>query len=133
MDTHLAVSPNTFYTIITSGEESSESLGTILLTDDHVAPAPGQLRLRFVNAASTVGPMDLYFASGPNAGLPFNPSVPALGYKSPTSYFSFAAPSFNAAPIRQTYLRPALEASAESARIACFQSLCSFNRWHKTV
>jgi hypothetical protein len=89
VDTHLSISPNTFYTVIAAGEESSGSLGTILLTDDHVAPASGQLRLRFVNAASTVGPIDLYLPSAGNAGLPATPSVPALAFKSATTYFTF--------------------------------------------
>jgi hypothetical protein len=80
VDTLLALSSNTFYTVITAGEQSSASVATILLTDDHVVPAPGQLRLRFVNAASAAGPIDLYFVSGSNAGLPSTPSVPALAY-----------------------------------------------------
>ena len=92
VDTQLNISPNTYYTIVTAGEQSTGSLGTILLTDDHVAPASGQLRLRFVNAASTVGPMDLYFASA-NSGFPSTPSVPALGFKSATTYFSFSGTS----------------------------------------
>jgi len=89
VDTHFALSSNTFYTVITAGEQSSASVATILLTDDHVVPAPGQVRLRFVNAASAAGPIDLYFVSGSNTGLPSTPSVPALGYKSASSYFSF--------------------------------------------
>jgi hypothetical protein len=89
VDTHFALSSNTFYTVITAGEQSSASVATILLTDDHVVPAPGQLRLRFVNAASAAGPIDLYFVSGSNTGLPTTPSVPALGYKSSSNYFSF--------------------------------------------
>ena len=89
VDTHFALSSNTFYTAITAGEQSSASVATILLTDDHVVPAPGEVRLRFVNAASAAGPIDLYFVSGSNAGLPSTPSVPALGYKSSSGYFSF--------------------------------------------
>jgi hypothetical protein len=89
VDTHFALSSNTFYTVITAGEQSSASVATILLTDDHVVPAPGQLRLRFVNASSAAGPIDLYFLSGSNAGSPSTPSVPALGYKSASGYFSF--------------------------------------------
>ena len=80
------------YTILTAGEESSASLGTILLTDDHVAPAPGQLRLRFVNAASDIGSIDLYFASA-NSGFPTTPSVPALAFKSSTTYILFSGTS----------------------------------------
>jgi len=90
VDTQLGLSAKTFYTIITAGEESSGTVGTILLTDDHVAPAAGELRVRFVNAASTLGPVDLSFTSGSN-GLP--PPVPALGYKSSTSYLSFTGTS----------------------------------------
>ena len=92
LDTQLTLSPNTYYTVVTAGEESSASLGTILLPDDHVAPASGQLRLRFVNAASEVGPMDLYFASA-NSGFPAIPSVPALAFKSSTTYLSFSGNS----------------------------------------
>jgi hypothetical protein len=89
VDTQLALSANTFYTIITGGEESTSSVSTILLTDDHVAPAAGEVRLRFVNAASSFGPIDLNFASGPNGG----PSSFSLGYKSSTGYLSFSGTS----------------------------------------
>jgi hypothetical protein len=92
LDTNLNLSPNTFFTVVTVGEQSSASIGTILLTDDHVAPSSGQLRLRFVNAASQMGPMDLYFASG-NSGFPATPSVSALAFKSVTSYFTFSGAS----------------------------------------
>jgi len=93
VNTQIALSGNTYYTVVTAGQESTGSLATILLTDDHVAPAAGQLRLRFVNASSSVGPIDLYFASGANVVLPQSPSVPGLGYKSVTNYFSFSGTS----------------------------------------
>jgi len=87
VDTQLALSANTFYTIITAGEESAGTVGTILLTDDHVAQAAGELRVRFVNAASTVGPIDLSFTSVSNA------PITALGFKSSTGYLSFSGTS----------------------------------------
>ena len=89
VDTQLQLSANTFYTVITGGEESSSSVGTILLIDDHVAPAAGEVKVRFVNAASNFGPIDLNFSSAPNAG----PSVFTLGYKSSTGYLSFSGTS----------------------------------------
>jgi len=89
VDTQLTLSANTFYTVITGGEESSASVGTILLTDDHVAPASGQVRVRFVNAASTFGPINLAFVSGPNNGA----SAVTLAYQSSTSYLSFSGTS----------------------------------------
>ena len=51
--------------------------------------AQPNLQIRFVNAASTVGPIDLYLPSAGNAGLPATPSVPALAFKSATTYFTF--------------------------------------------
>ena len=78
VDTHFALSSNTFYTAITAGEQSSASVATILLTDDHVVPAPGEVRLRFVNAASAAGPIDLYFVSGRTLDCRALPPFPRL-------------------------------------------------------
>jgi Domain of unknown function (DUF4397) len=91
VDTQLNVSANTYYTIVTAGEESTGTLGTFVLTDDHVAPAAGQLRLRFVNASSSAGPIDLYVAGA--SGFPSTPSVAGLAFKSATGYMSFSGTS----------------------------------------
>ena len=93
VDARFSTSPNNFYTILTAGEQSSGALATIMFSDDHIAPTPGQLRLRFVNAASTVGTIDVYFTAGPNDPVPVVPSLPAFSYKSVSSYILFSGSS----------------------------------------
>lgn len=110
VDTQLNISPNTYYTIVTAGEESTGSLGTILLTDDHVAPASGQLRLRFVNAASSVGPIDLYFASQTPDFPPLPRSPASLSNPRPLISHS-TGPAFNSALTRPPCHRVAWEAA----------------------
>jgi hypothetical protein len=91
VDTHLPLSANTFYTVLTVGEESTGSLATLTLTDDHTAPASGQMKLRLVHGASTVGTVAVYTTANPTDPVPATPTLPAFAYKSTSSYLQFAA------------------------------------------
>jgi len=95
VDTQFSVSANNYYTILTAGEQSTGSLATIALGDDHVPPASGELRIRLVNAASTLGAVDIYLTSNPTDPLPATPTLPAFAYKSVSGYMSFPGTGVN--------------------------------------
>lgn len=91
VDTHLPLSANTFYTVLTVGEESTGSLATLTLTDDHTAPASGQMKLRLVHGASTIRMLDVYTTANPSDPVPATATLSAFAYKSASSYLQFAA------------------------------------------
>jgi hypothetical protein len=93
VDTHLPLAASTFYTVLTVGEQSTGSLATLTLTDDHIAPESGQLRLRFVHRASTIGTVDVYTTANPNDLVPTTATLPAFAYKATSSYLQFAGSS----------------------------------------
>lgn len=95
LSTQYSISPNTYYTILPMGEKSTGSLASIIFPDDHVPPPPGGFRVRLVNAASTVGTMDIYLTSSRNDPVPASPTFPAFGYKSVSSYMSFTGTTMN--------------------------------------
>jgi hypothetical protein len=92
VDTNVALSPNTFYTVLTVGERSTGSLETLRLTDDHTPPTSGQLKLRFVHGASTIGTVDVYTTANPSDAVPAVARLSAFTYKSASSYLQFAGP-----------------------------------------
>lgn len=91
VDTHLPLSANTFYTVLTVGEQSTGSLAILTLTDDHTAPASGQMKLRLVHGASTVGRVDVYTTANPNDSVPATATLSAFAYKSTSGYLLYAA------------------------------------------
>jgi hypothetical protein len=93
LDTHLALSPNGFYTVLTVGEHSVGSLATLLLTDDHTPPTSGQLKLRFVHGASSIGAVDVYTTANPSDAVPPTATLSGFTYKSVSSYLQFAGPA----------------------------------------
>jgi len=94
VNTQFSVSANKYYTVLTAGEQSTGSLATIALADDHVPPASGELRIRLVNAASTLRAVDIYLTS-PTDPLPATPTLPAFAYKSVSGYMSFPGTGVN--------------------------------------
>jgi hypothetical protein len=70
------------------------SLAAIALVDDHSAPPVGQIKLRLVNGASTIGPVDLYVSS---VGDPFpaSPTFARLDFKRSTAYLPLSAGNFH--------------------------------------
>lgn len=92
VDTNIALSPNAFYTVLTVGERGTGTLGTLLLTDDHTPPASGELKLRFVHGASTIGAVDVYTTANPSDAVPAAATLSAFTYKSVSTYLQFAGP-----------------------------------------
>lgn len=89
VDKRLDLSADTFYTVLTVGEQSVGSLAILTLTDDHTPPPSGQLKLRIVHGASTIGAVDVYLAANMNDVVPATPAVRALAYKAASSYITF--------------------------------------------
>jgi hypothetical protein len=92
VDTNLALSPNAFFTVLTVGERGAGSLATLLLTDEHTPPTSGELKLRFVHGASSIGTVDIYTTANPSDAVPATATLSAFTYKSVSSYLQFAGP-----------------------------------------
>jgi hypothetical protein len=90
VETHLPLSANTFYTVLTVGEQSTGSLATLVLTDDHSDSPSGYTRTRLVHGASSIGTVDVYFTTAPTDPVPASPTIPAFTYKSASTYVAFA-------------------------------------------
>src|SRR5437660_7239586 len=90
VDTQLSLAANSFYTILTVGEQGTGSLTTLTLTDDHTAPAAG-LKVRLIHGASTIGTVDVYTTANPTDPVPATPTLSAFTYKSASAYMQFAA------------------------------------------
>jgi len=82
------LSGNKFYTALTVGRQSSGTLSTLILTDDHSAPAAGQVKFRLVQGASSIGALDVYLTNQPTDPVPAAPAISGFSYKSVTSYIS---------------------------------------------
>jgi hypothetical protein len=93
LDATYPVAPNSFNTVMIVGEEANDSLASIALVDDHTAPPAGQIKLRLVNGASTIGPIDLYINSV-GTSFPSAPTIASLDFKSSTAYLPLSAANF---------------------------------------
>jgi Domain of unknown function (DUF4397) len=93
LDARYPVSPNSYNTVMIVGKESVGSLGSIALVDDHTAPPSGQIKLRLVNGASTIGPVDVYI-NNVGTAFPSTPTVANLDFKSSSAYLPLSAANF---------------------------------------
>jgi hypothetical protein len=89
VDAQISLSANNFYTLLTFGEQSTGTLATVTLNDDHSPVASDEIKIRLVNGVSTAGTLDIYLTSTGNDPVPTSPTIPAFGYKSVSPYMSF--------------------------------------------
>lgn len=70
--------------------------GPTLFTDDHTAPASGDVKIRIINASSLLASgTDVYLVTSGN-GISGSPTFPGLAYPSASSYSSVGAGSYQA-------------------------------------
>ena len=93
LDGTYPVAANTFTSLMVVGQETDGSLSAIALADDHSAPPAGQIKLRLVNGASTIGPVDVYLFNVGSA-FPATPTVANLIFKTASTYFPLNAADF---------------------------------------
>jgi hypothetical protein len=74
---------------VTVGEQSTGTLSTVVLTDDHTSPASAGINMRIVHGASTIGTVDLYLTAASTDPVPTSPTVANFAFKVASSYFSF--------------------------------------------
>ncbi len=93
LDATCPVTASSFNTVMTVGDEAKGTLAALAFVDDHTAPPTGQIKLRIVNGASTIGPVDLYVN---NVGevFPSAPTVAGLTFKSSTAYLPLSASNY---------------------------------------
>jgi len=93
LDATYPVAASSFNTVMTVGDEAKGTLAALALVDDHTAPPTGQIKLRIVNGASTIGAVDLYVN---NVGdvFPSAPTVAGLTFKSSSAYLPLSASNY---------------------------------------
>jgi len=70
--------------------------GPAFFTDDHTAPASGDVKIRVINASSLLsGGTDVYIVTAGN-GISGSPTFPGLAYPAASSYTSIGAGSYQA-------------------------------------
>ena len=89
---------------IPSGDDSTmfssgpfASIGLTVFTDDNTAPTAGNAKLRILNLAPTVGPIDVYVVTAGSGIAGGNPQIPNLAYASASTYMSEAAGNYDVA------------------------------------
>lgn len=73
------------------------SIGLAVFTDDNTAPAAGNAKVRILNVAPTVGPIDVYVVPAGSGIAGGNPQIPNLAYASASTYMSEAAGNYDVA------------------------------------
>ena len=94
LDATYPVTASSFNTVMIVGEDANQSLAALALIDDHSAPPAGQIKLRLVNGASTIGPVDVYVNNIGDA-FPVTPTIASLAFKSSTAYLPLTAANFH--------------------------------------
>ena len=83
---------NSYYTIVDVG--IYPNLGLVALTDDDTAPTSGNFKLRFVQASSSSGPLDVYLTA-PGAAVSGSPLFSNIQFgAAPPNYSQMAPGSF---------------------------------------
>jgi hypothetical protein len=92
IDETITLNSGTKSTLITANFASA--IMPVLLADDTTAPSSGNIKLRFVNAGTAAGDVDIYVLGpgGTPGGVP--PTVSSLVFESASSYQSLAAGTY---------------------------------------
>jgi hypothetical protein len=72
----------------------SSSLSTVVLSDDNSAPASGNVKMRFVNAAPDLGPADVYIVAPGTDINTVSPNITSLGFGSASGYQNMTAANY---------------------------------------
>ena len=88
LDAPVAIAANADHTVLAVGSPTTAAL---VLTDNNVAPAAGNVKVRAVNAASAAGTVDVY-VTAPGASITaIAPTFAGLAPRTPSAYLERAA------------------------------------------
>ena len=73
----------------------STSASTLVLSDDNTAPTVGSIKLRLVNAAPGLGPVDVYLVPPGTSISTTTPAASNLDFESGSSYLNLSAGSYD--------------------------------------
>jgi Domain of unknown function (DUF4397) len=88
----LSLQSGTSYTVMVSGYSSS--VAAILLTDNNTPPSAGNMNLRIINAAPSLGTADVYVVAPGTNLRTVSPTVSAINFESASSYIPLAAGNY---------------------------------------
>ena len=92
IDQNISFSSGSSTTIIAAN--FSSSITTLVLTDDNSAPPSGDIKLRIVNAAPSIGPADVYIVSPGTDVSGTSPTLTNLAFGSASSYQTLSATNY---------------------------------------
>jgi Domain of unknown function (DUF4397) len=92
VDQNITFNSGTDTTIVAAN--FSSSLSTLVLSDDNSAPASGNVKMRFVNAAPDLGPADIYILPPSTDINTVSPNISSLRFGSASEYQNMAAADF---------------------------------------
>jgi hypothetical protein len=73
----------------------SSSITGLVFTDDNTAPTSGNIKLRFINASPSLGPVDIYVVQPGTDLSSVSPTISSLSFQSASSYQTLTAGSYN--------------------------------------
>jgi hypothetical protein len=91
VDQTISLSSSTQTTVIVKGV--SPSISSMVLADDTTAPASGAVKVRFVNAAPSMGTADIYIVPTGTPLTPGSPTVEAVEFGQATDYQTITLPT----------------------------------------
>lgn len=93
IDARATIAPEADVTVIATGRVSGGNVAPLVLVDSNTTPAAGQVRVRVVHAAATVGSVDVY-VSAPGAALPASPTLAGVPFRAASGYLAVPAGSY---------------------------------------
>ena len=93
IDARATFAPGLDYTVIATGRVANASLQPLVLVASNTAPTAGQIRVRVVHAAATVGNVDVY-VSAPGAPLPATATLTNVPFRGSSGYLSVPAGTY---------------------------------------
>jgi hypothetical protein len=94
IDARATLAPDADVTVVATGRVAGgAAIQPLVLADTNTAPAAGQVRVRVVHAAATVGNVDVY-VSAPGAALPATPTLASVPFRGASNYLAVPAGAY---------------------------------------
>jgi hypothetical protein len=79
--------------VVATGRLANSTIQPLVLTDNPAAPASGQIRVRVVHGAATVGNVDVY-VTAPGAQLPAAPTLANVPFRGVSAYLEIPSAQY---------------------------------------
>jgi hypothetical protein len=93
VDQTLSLNSEANYTLLAAN--FSSSITGLVFTDDNTAPSSGDIKLRFINASPSLGPVDIYIVAPGTDLSSVSANISGLAFQSASSYQTLDAGSYD--------------------------------------